>query len=396
MNKYLILLLPTLLQVIDIFPGTILLFSALILGVGIHLVVNLKFNFNRGIVLKGVSWYVLSMLMIGASLAMMHLDPTYGYYNYEKSLSYMVRVSFVFITFLFLFFVIYKQEFDSHDFLMRFSYFLFGLILFSAIFEFLAKTWGFNDLLYLYKARQDLGGIDTIHYNRLSGFYSFPGDIAAVIVLNFVLVKNYVKKYKILMLTILLVFLLLTQSKAGLVLLLSYLFFSMMTNGSYKLYLGILMSLALIYLVIIFFKEYFVYYFQFFNQLDFYLESSKRAQEILSYFSLDFFGLAIGNPVLDKTYETELFGSLNRVGFIGSFWFLSVLFLIPIIYFKRKFKFDIFLILILFLVVYCSISAGFGRFKILLPYMIVFIAALLHQPPNHFFKKIKKVNFCRR
>ncbi|MFM2637858.1 hypothetical protein [Vibrio vulnificus] len=259
---------------------------------------------------------------------------------------------------------------------------LIALLVFSLLFEYILRGLSLQNILYLYKARQDLGGIDSIHYNRFSGFTSFPGDIAAIITLCFVC-SHSTNSRKI---TLILLFsmLMLTQSKAGIVLLLSYYLFKSITKFS----IGGILAVFVIALLSIFMVKYFEleYFVRFLDNLDHYALRSKRAQEMFFFWDSSWIEKIFGHFTLGKMYfESELFSTLNRNGLLGSFWFFLVFSLAIVFYFKthdeqRK---CLFLFLLFFLGFYCFLSAGFSRSKIGLIYIMYMSILFFENPQMH-------------
>ncbi|HHF0561707.1 MULTISPECIES: hypothetical protein [Vibrio] len=256
---------------------------------------------------------------------------------------------------------------------------LFTLLVLSLLFEYTLRGFSLQSFLYLYKARQDLGGIDSVHYNRFSGFTSFPGDLAAIIVLCFVC-SHSIKSSKI-TLAVLFLMLMLTQSKAGLILLLGYYLVKSITKFSMSGVLAVSVITAFsIFLVHYFELEYFI---KFLDNLDHYALRSKRAQEMFFFLESSWVEIFFGNFKLDTMYfESELFSTLNRNGVFGSLWFFIVLFSSIVFYFKTRNeqRKNLLLFLLMFLGFYCFLSAGFSRSKIGLIY-IMYISILFFE--NH-------------
>lgn len=378
MQFFFLLLAPILVPALDIFPRSAVIYIFIGSVFSFYLITRRKSKFSAEPVRWATLWLFVSLMCIGFSCLGLSLDLSYGSINIEKALSYVLRVTLIYVVFIF-FFALIDGKFSSlEEQLKDFTHVLFFILLFSAIFEYFCKFLSLNSILYFYKARQDLGGVDTLHYNRLSGFFSYPGDIAAVIVLNIVLVRQFVEKRKLVMSVVLFVLLLLTQSKAGLILLFMFYTITFITRIDIKAIVSFCLIIAVTFFIFSYFGNYFEYYLQFFNNLEFYLSASKRAQEIISFLKLDIVSAMFGNSHLHKTYESEIFGSLNRVGIIGSFWFFSITFCLVINQKTFRGHRDVFIFLLLFLTIYCTISAGFGRIKILVPFLIVFIYFMIY------------------
>ena len=251
----------------------------------------------------------------------------------------------------------------------------------SFLFELTLRLFDLKSLLYLYKARQDLGGIDTVHYNRFSGFWSYPGDAAAVTVLSFVLIYLYELKYRFVKLVFLFIILLLTQSKAGLALLLSFFIIHSLMQLSLRSIVN-LCTFSLISALFIIYLD-LDYFLRFFENLEFYVSESKRATEVLNFLGAPFIEMLFGLTELQNSYESELFGSFSRTGILGSFWLLSIVAFLLLNLVKFSAYRYIIILLLLFIVVYCLISAGMSRTKVLIPFYFLFGLVVVNYKKPH-------------
>lgn len=366
-NKKLLisLSLPVVFPVLDIFPmstSIVAAFSVLSLLFAFFFRTSIDLNRFRLLLL----WLIVSLTFLLVSLTL-----SYFYYGYSSDrTNYLLRIFLLFTSSLFILAIFPKFELLKIK-ISDFASLLFLLIIISAVFEFFLRFTNLNDLLYLYKARQDLGGIDSTHYNRFTGFWSFPGDTAAIIVLCLILLINERIDYRFIKILVLLVLLFLTQSKAGIILfafytIVHFLFKPSLSKLTIIFFFSSIASLAAVYLNL----EYLIFAY---NNIDYYFLESKRAQEILPFISIEPSALFIGLPFPSDFYESDLFGSLSRIGILGSFWFLSIILIIIMFYIKSKPSYkNYYLYFLLFLIIYCSVSAGISRLKILFPHLIFF------------------------
>ncbi|MDN5501810.1 MAG: hypothetical protein L0G80_18005, partial [Shewanella sp.] len=171
---------------------------------------------------------------------------------------------------------------------------------------------------------------------------------------------------------VLLFLLLLTQSKAGIFLLFLYYAVKYISSFSFKGLLVLIISSFLIYYAVTFFEL--EYYLKFVNNLEHYAFKSKRAQEILYFLSSSWTEVFFGKFILDGMYfESEIFSSLNRNGILGSFWLIAIFagFSFLFLVLKSKKEKELILFLIVFVLFYCVISAGFSRSKIGIFYIFI-------------------------
>lgn len=313
--------------------------------------------------------FCFSIICICISLIMQ--NSSFYYYD-DISNNYVFRISMLFFVFLVSSSYLNNMYSNRKDAFFDFSKLLFILIVASIVFEYSIRAIDFKPILYLYKARQDLGGIDSVHYNRFSGFTSFPGDMAALIALSFVCVQVFLRSK--IMLLILFGAIILTQSKAGLILLLIFYIARSATKFSVKNIILVLLSTVLsLYIIQALELE---YYIRFLENLEHYAFESKRAQEMLLFLKASSIESLFGNFSLNGMYfESEIFSTLNRNGIIGSLWLFILFVSCVFIYFTRKVSCekDVVLFLLVFIGFYCFMSAGFSRSKIGIFY-VFFIA----------------------
>lgn len=362
-KSFYLLALPLILPVVDVGTGTAIIFGLTLAIFG--LTVFLQRN-------AAVDVLPLALFIISISCLCFSLIIQNGFVsNYDAEFNnYLFRLSMLY--FLFLVFSCYlkKKYSNRYDAFSDFTRLLFLLVVASLVFEYFLRLFDFKSILYLYKARQDLGGIDSVHYNRFSGFTSFPGDMAALIALAFVCIQTF--SYSKTKLFILFFAILLTQSKAGIVLLFLYYSAFGVARFSFK-------SISFVILGVVFFigaVQLFEleYYLKFLDNLEHYAVRSKRAQEMFLFFEGSSMEIMFGNYSLKGMYfESELFSTLNRNGVLGSIWFFCVLSSLLVIYFKKRviYEKDLVLFLIVFTVFYCFLSAGFSRSKIGVFYVFV-------------------------
>ena len=331
---------------------------------------NFVKKFNVDLLQKTHIWLALSLAGVGAAILfnVVILGAAVDPFNY------LIRISLIYFALLATNVLITRNAAEK-DLLGDIAKTLFILVVASAFFEYGLKATGDRTVLSYFKARQDLGGIDTLHFNRFSGFWSYPGDAAAVIVLSIVLTFSLDKKFRFFKICVLIGLLLLTQSKAGIILLifvaLYYWVFSF--KILHLTVFLILTAIAASYVAAII-ENHFEYLDKFIDNLPFYLEKSKRAQEVLLYFKSDTIQKLASLEQRQYIYESEVFGSLSRLGLLGSLWIL-----VPMCYagykiFNERNYLLIWVAIFAFFTVYLSISAGMSRFKVLIPYLVIFMA----------------------
>ena len=360
-----------LLPIIDVPPYSLLIIGVYFL-VCMLLVLKNKNAISSNFLLLVFFWLIFSIAGLLLSWLMAFFDTPR---EMEGFFNYLVRV--LAIAIIFLSFIFVKEPANSKVTFSLWANYLFYFVVVSAIFEFTAKYFGLENVINLFKARENLGGIDTVHFNRFSGFWSFPGDAAAIIVISICL--NYFSKVPQLKIktAILLVLLAVTQSKAGIAFLLGFVVLMIFRKFSVRFFVTVLFSTSV---AIYFFNHFqFEYLLRFINEFEWYLSSSKRMQEFNLYFSSSIWEqlLGLNNPF--ALYESEIIGSLSRVGFIGSFWFLSLFCLILYFSFKSKNYAELWLVMLTFLIVYCSISAGLSRYKISILFYMLFVTTLYYE-----------------
>ena len=366
--------------VIDIFPWSVFILFTLGLPFIYELVRNqfrLKFG-RKGSFLQ--IWFLISVtgLTVATLLSLAsgtHLGQHFNYFFRVLIIFYVSMCSIQGIV----------SSNDEQKLMSKYANFLFYLVLGSAVFEYSMKFLNFNSLLYLYKARQDLGGIDTVHYNRFSGFWSFPGDVSAVIVLTMALLVQCDLKFRTLKFSILLTLLLLTQSKAGFLLLIVWLILKIISEFNFKntVIFLVFCSVALVGVVQTNLISYFTYLKKFIDNFEHYIGASKRAQEIFGYLDATYLEQIVGLTTPFDMYESELLGSLGRIGLFGSFWILFLC--LSILYFlgsSKNYK-NLWSFLLAFCLCYLLISAGLSRFKILIPFTFVFWILIFVDKPVH-------------
>lgn len=362
----LVAVLPVIAPVLDIAPASILIVLMFFLAGGLCLLSGCANSVERKN-FESFYWGGMAALFLFFTSVIGGVLESRGI---SEHIPYVLRFV-IFSSSFFLMLFLVQGNIDRNFLIHRYAIILFWLIVCSAVFEFILRQIDLKPLLYLYKARQDLGGIDTVHYNRFSGFWSFPGDTAAVIVLCFHLVAQSQIRFSRVRLLFLVVLMLLTQSKAGIFFLLLYWCYNYIRPIS----LGTLFRVcgAAFLISFAFINLNFEYLMRFFDNLDFYLSQSKRAQEILAFVSADGLDMAFGLTDTHGIYESELFGAFNRIGFVGG----AYLIILPLFCFymfvqDKQARTSWFFFMVFFLV-YCTISAGMSRFKIFYPYLIFFV-----------------------
>lgn len=363
-----------LLPILDILP-----FSALIIMVYVVYAFlwrpKLTVSVDQNLLHFSNIWLGFSLFGISAAFLTNYANSA----SHNEPINYLIRVILIY-TCLLATNVILMKEKDKSKVLEKCASLLFSLIVISALFEFGLKAVGDRSILSLYKARQDLGGFDTLHFNRFTGFWSYPGDAAAVIVLSIALTFAFENKYKILKTMVLLGLLVLTQSKAGIAFVVLLALFYWIIN--FKIFYLTVFSIFSFFLgsyVFLTIESNFEYLQKFITNLPFYLQDSKRATEILLFRDSDLMQKIVGLKNPYYMYESEIFGSLSRVGILGSLWiFVPIYYVCSRLFYTRKYLI-VWLCLFLFLTIYLSISAGISRFKILIPYLVVFFAILLQE-----------------
>lgn len=356
-------LIPFSFPMLDFGIGTISIFLVTIGVFFVHALLRSNFFFNKWLSLNFILSMVLLLLVIFVQNGSLFL------YVPDDN-TYIFRIPIFFVVLCFSINFVAKEFSCKHEALRDFTRSLFLLIVIATIFEYFLRGLSLQPILYLYKARQDLGGIDSVHYNRLSGFTSFPGDFAALVALCFVCVQVLFKSR--IMLFVLFSIIMLTQSKAGIILLLLFYLFRSLLSFSLKGLILTVSSLVISLFLINFFElEYFI---KFLSNLEYYFTGSKRAQEMIFFFNGDLVEKLFGSYYLgDMYFESELFSSLSRNGILGSAWFflLLVFFIILLFVSRTASDKDLILFIILFLLFYCAISAGFSRSKISMFYIVL-------------------------
>jgi hypothetical protein len=253
---------------------------------------------------------------------------------------------------------------------------IFYIVCFGFLFEFFLKLFEWHEILEIYKAR-DLsdGGMSAYHYQRYSSFWAFPGDYGAIIVFSFSLILFCYRKIEgsFFMLAFLVMILFMTQSRAALI------FFSVVLV-LYACSRSVIISLSSVAttVVIIFFSLIYAedllllfdhlglhHLTRFVTDFSYYVQDSKRISEIYSLKEANISELIFGykSSRMALFYESEILGSIARVGVMGSLW---------LCYFawvgwscstnNNAPEFRLLTItFVSFIFVYCLSSAGFGR-----------------------------------
>lgn len=247
------------------------------------------------------------------------------------------------------------------------------------VYEALLRTTGQIEFVELYKARDDTGGADSYHFNRLSGFLSYPGDFAALCVLGLAVTgfTDWSKRIRVGVIFVLLAALVYTQGRAGLILLLASGLLAVLVNSNKKnvwLYSGFVLFFGGSLMLYQFesvakYAQGFDHLWRFYDEIEYYINSSKRAQELFSIFLASGLEVMFGLDELDVFYESEWAGAIARLGVVGSLWFL-VIGASTFVVLKDSLRFgegrDSFLAsyFVAYVFVYCVGSAGISRAKI--------------------------------
>lgn len=297
-----------------------------------------------------------------------------------EPVKYFIRIAGIYIV-VFSSMVICVKSFAQKINIEKLVSIIYWLLIGSALFEYGLKFLGDRTFLSFYKARQDLGGIDTLHFHRFSGFWSFPGDVAAVIVLSIALIFNSnTQKYKIIKILCLLALLLLSQSKAGIAMLLITAFvFSVLTLKLHYILSAIIAGVIFMPYIFSVLEVHFEYLYKFIERLPYYLTNSKRAQEVLLYLNSDVVQKLSSLVKTQNLYESEIMGSLSRLGIVGSIWLLCPIAFVSWLSITSRSNIMVWSCLVAFFVFYLSISAGLSRIKILIPYMLVLTTLVIEK-----------------
>ncbi|WP_425419065.1 hypothetical protein [Oricola indica] len=407
MNKFWLLALPLLLPTARMGYGSYYAVAA-----EIAIVIFLRFAYTKGVsrshelyhVPKNIRYDTNSHLLIFYSSIVIIYIITIGLFSSSddsrlySTIFYIVRIS-LWVTLFVGIRPIYRIAVKLYGPAAAFSALLGPIVIFTAmggVFEFFSHYTQNTSLLSLFKARQNIGGFDTIQYLRYSGFYAFPGDLGIACVMGIALISTVTRK-KWIVYTIFLILVLLlykTQSRAAIATFIAYLFLvSFLRLARYKLTGAILYLLvAMILCIIIYLKlDYVVDYIEgdyLLRNTDStakFIERSKRIQEYIEFGSAPMWQKIFGlrYPYLAEFYESEWMGLISRLGIIS---FPIVLFFtwrsikLALIFTLSRSRPDINMGLsfatywISFLLVYCSFSAGFSRPKLLI------ISAILAVP----------------
>lgn len=324
-------------------------------------------------------WFLLSIF--GITCASIFNYIIHGFIF--EPVKYLIRIGGIYIV-VFSSMVINIKYSTQKLYLEKLTTTIFLFLITSAIFEYGLKFLGDRTFLSFYKARQDLGGIDTLHFHRFSGFWSFPGDVAAVIVLSISLIINSTtQKYKTIKIFCLVVLLLLSQSKAGIAMLLITAFvFSVLSFKLHYILFVIVTGVVLTPYMLSIMESYFEYLYKFVERLPYYLTNSKRAQEVLLYLDSDIVQKLSSLAIKQSLYESEIMGSLSRLGIVGSIWLLLPIAFVLWLSITSRTNIIIWSCLVAFFVFYLSISAGLSRIKILTPFVLV-LTTLVMQKQRH-------------
>lgn len=298
----------------------------------------------------------------------------HGVVDAVDGVQYFIRFSM----FLFFYWVLFSSVSGDVCFadrkLQEFGNFLFIVCVLAGVFESLLWAVGLEDLLAPFKARANDGGINSFHYARMSGFFSYPGDFAAALVFAIGWMWAYPTRFFWYKSSILVALLLLTQSKAGIFFLFACIIFWSLRSAP-MLLIAILAAIILptqIPSIIEWLQlEYLT---RFYNEIDFYIFESKRASELFQFANASFFEKIFGSFSPQSLYESEILASLNRVGILGSLPYLALplIILFGVVRTNDERKKRLGLLLFSFIVFYCTISAGLSRAKI----FVIFAASL--------------------
>ena len=286
----------------------------------------------------------------------------------------LLNYQFRFITLIFLFLYIYILTYNINDEnIKRLFNCIIIFCLSGSLLEVVTRDSSLSFFIDMFKARSPGLPIDTLHYSRLSGFFSFPGDwgILLVFAISLVPQTSYRKFTKILITTALLYFLFLTQSRAAFATLLVFWFLVYFRHHPvlticYSL-IGI-MSLPYILKKLAGFD---LYLLRNVESLERFISSSKRVSEYLDLTVGDIiFGLP--SSMFHDFYETEIAGLLARLGIFALFPIVIIFLLALRNYIKREKKLVyIPSFLLAYILPYCFISAGFSRPKLSVLAMVV-------------------------
>ena len=365
--------------ILDIPPDSLFIVGAYLIALFFWLIAKNNTSLSSSTIKLTFFWLFLSLMGLLFSVFLGFLERTS---DFENFFNYLVRI--MVIALIFFSFALFKfRESPKQSFVLIADY-LFAFIILSTCFEIVTKYVGLESILNLYKAREDIGGIDTVHYNRLSGFWSFPGDMAAILIFSMSLNFFSGTKNPIIKNFVCMALLIFTQSKAGIVFILGYLFLMVLRRFSPRFFIAAAFTISLGIFVLSNFE--FQYLIRFFNDYDWYLSSSKRVQELELYLNSSLWEQFIGIKNQDYMYESEILGSLSRVGIIGSAWWF--LLFSTTLYFSlksRNFSY-LWVMLLSFLLIYCSISAGLSRYKVSILFYILFFVGFFFETRNRKFK----------
>ncbi|WP_146193268.1 hypothetical protein [Salibaculum griseiflavum] len=393
---------------------------------------------SSGIFIPGLHVYPLSVLVIFPAFLYLtlFLISTGSRKSFNNRNYISVSISFA-LTFLFLFALIllrgfyypdWVAQFDSIQYIIRILLFLglyfamksffikdnyfdigrwinfvrfivIAVVLFSII-DIFSRTQFFPDIINFYKARGDFGGIHTVHYNRLSGLFSYPGDLGLVLVFAIFSLKLIYKNIwsRWVLLTVLVYFLFLTQSRAAFL----TFFFGLILYIPFasKRVVAFISAIA-ITLAIVFQNEIKdmiddIYLLRNSDSLEFFLSKSYRYMEFSNYFSARpaewILGLAPDSQM--PFHEVETIGAASRLGVVAFFiYFLFVAWGIGC--YSSAFRnratqsalsaAGISCYWLSFLLIYCNISAGFSRPKLMVVAALglIFVLHALPRSGNH-------------
>ena len=251
--------------------------------------------------------------------------------------------------------------------------FIIYLVILFSIIEILTRETPFKNIIDIFKARLPGSGMDSLHYSRLSGFFSFPGDWGLLIVASISFVPFIVRSvyFKIILTLVLLVLLFLTQSRAAMLTLFLYTFF-VCAGRRPSITLVCVLSFALVILPYIqYLSGLDIYLLKNTNSLEAFLSSSKRISE---YLDLNLKSLIFGLPSSEFQifYETEIGGLVARLGLIS----LAPVVLLFFVIIKYYFSGSVFVrsqsaFLISYFFPYLFISAGISRPKLAILFLLL-------------------------
>lgn len=318
---------------------------------------------------------LLAAICFGALTASLLAVELFNGGSFESRVTYYFRYTLMLIVFWSFYSSVEFEIGDANKQLFQFSQFLFSVCVAAGLFELALWAAGFESWLSPFKARSNDGGINSFHYARMSGFFSYPGDFAAILVLSIGWLIAYPPRFALYKTLILCGFLLLTQSKAGIIfLLVCIIFWSMRSITALVISVLIIGLISPNVLTILEWLE-LDYFLRFVDEWEYYSQTSKRASEVWQFLSAPFLEVLFGSSDPQDFYETEIFGALNRVGLIGTLPYLLIFFFVVSLTLQsgEKKLYRLGATLAAFLVAYCTISAGLSRAKI----FIVFAASII-------------------